>query len=476
MNEIWKLSGAKQAQLIREKELSPLEVLDGVLTHIHKYNPVLNAYCTLIEEEARATAKEAEAKIMRGDELGPLHGVPVAIKDLIVTKNIRTTFGSKAYEDFIPDEDDVVVERLKAAGAIILGKTNCSEFGYMAAGHNSLFPTTRNPWNTERTSGGSSAGNGAAIAAGMAALSVGSDGGGSVRIPASLCGIFAMKASFGRVPLYPGCRDPQQPGASSWESLEHIGPMTRTVEDAALMLSVMAGPDDRDRHSLPSANFDWKEEARKGTEAASLKGCKVGFSPDWGWVKVDSQVQKVVRQAVQIFADKLGCEIEEAHPGFPNVGQSFWTMVWRDSDLRGMRKLAEKYREVMLPRILTSLDYNWTAEEFSDAWAVRQDVTNKMWRYMRNYDFVLTPTLAVTAFELNEAGPSDYPGWLSFCNPLNMTGQPAASVPAGFTDDGLPVGLQIIGKHLDDPMVLRAAAAYEVVNPWKDLWPALLTQ
>ncbi len=471
--EICKLSGLEQAALVRSKKVSPVELLEAVLEQVHRVNPIVNAFCTVVEDAAQAQAKEAEAKVLRGEELGLLHGVPVSIKDLICTKDIRTTFGSKAYQDYIPDEDDVAVERLKAAGAIILGKTNCSEFGYMAAGHNDLFPTTRNPWNLEKTTGGSSAGSAAAVATGMGALSVGSDGGGSVRIPASFCGLVGFKGSFGRIPLYPGCRVPEFPGASSWESLEHLGPITRTVADAALMMAVMTGPDDRDRHSLPEANFDWQQTIKGDL---SLKGMKVGWSPDWGWAAVDPEVRRVTAEAVKVFSDQLGCEIIEAHPGFPELA-SFWALVFRDSDLRGMREMVEN-GGITLPRLVGSLKNNWTAEDFSDAAKMRQLVVNKMWRYMRNFDFVLTPTLCVTPFELGSAGPSQIEGrevgpghWLSFTHPLNMTGQPAISVPAGQTRDGLPVGLQIIGRHLDDPMVLRAAAAYEAAQPWRDLWP-----
>lgn len=473
--EVCKLSGAEQARLIREKELSSVELVNTVYDLIHELNPILNAFCTLVEDAAKTEAKVAEKAVMSGEPLGPLHGVPVSIKDLICTKGIRTVSGSKGYADFIPDEDDIVVERLRGAGAIVLGKTNVPEFGYMGATHNDVFGVTRNPWNLDRTPGGSSGGGTAAVATGMGALSVGSDGGGSVRIPTSLSGLFAMKASFGRVPLYPGCRDPRYPGVSSWESLEHIGPMTRTVEDSALMLSVMAGPDDRDRHSLPAPNFDWLE-----TIKGDLKGAKVAWSPDWGYATVDPQVQKVTAEAVKVFADKLGCEIEIAHPGFSDPEAAFWALVFRDSDLKGMREMAER-GEITLPSLVENLQYDWKAEEFTNAAMVRQDVCNKMWRFMRNYDFLLTPTLAVPAFELYKAAPDTIGGkpvtsghWLSFTFPINMTGQPAANVPAGWTEDGLPVGLQIIGKHLDDPMVMRAAAAYEAANPWKDRWPPLV--
>ena len=474
--EICALSGTEQARLIKQKELSPVEVVGAVYERIHLLNPILNAFCTLVEDEAKADAKKAEAAVLRGDELGALHGVPVSIKDLVCTKGIRTVSGSKGYIDFIPDEDDIVMERLRGVGAIILGKTNVPEFGYMGATHNDVFGTTRNPWNLEKTPGGSSGGGTAAVASGMGSLAIGSDGGGSVRIPSSFSGLFAMKASFGRVPLYPGCRDPRYPGVSSWESLEHIGPMTRTVEDSALMLSVIAsGPDDRDRHSLPGPEFNWLE-AMKG----DLKGAKVAFSPDWGFARVDPQVRKVTEAAVKVFGEKLGCEIEIAHPGFDNMEDAFWTLVFRDSDLRGMRAMMER-GEITLPSLVAVLKRPWTAEEFTDAHMARQDMVNKMWKFMRKYDFLLTPTLAVPPFELNIPGPSVIDGepvgpahWLSFTFPINMTGQPAATVPAGFTDDGLPVGLQIVGKHLDDVTVLKAAANFEAASPWKQYWPPLL--
>lgn len=481
--DMLKLSGAEQARLIRDKQLSPIELTDAVFERIHKLNPILNAFCTLVEDDAKAAAQVAEAAVLRGDALGPLHGVPVSIKDLVCTKGIRTVSGSLAYTDFVPDEDDVAVERLRDAGAIILGKTNVPEFGYMGTTHNDVFGVTRSPWNLEVTPGGSSGGAAAAVQTGMGALAVGSDGGGSVRIPGSLSGLFAMKASMGRVPLYPGCRDPRYPGVSSWESIEHIGPMTRTVEDGALMLSVMAGPDERDRYSLPKADFDWNEAA-----TGSVQGLRIAFSPDWGYAKVDPRVREIVAKAVTVFTNDLGCEVEVAHPGFgdatpfgfPDLDAAFWALVARDSDLRGMRKLLDQGL-ITLPGLVELLRTPWTAEDMTNAAMVRQDVCNKMWRFMRGYDVLLTPTLCVPAFALNSAGPTVIDGqevdsahWLAFTYPLNMTGQPAATVPAGWTEDGLPVGLQIVGKHLDDAMVLRVAAAFEAASPWKDRWPPLL--
>src|SRR5262245_14507583 len=248
----------------------------------------LHAFCTPTIELARQEALRIERELASGADPGPLAGVPVGIKDLVCTKGIRTVSGSPAYTDFVPEEDDIVVERLKDAGAIVVGKTNVPEFGYSGVGHNPVFETTRNPWNPERTSGGSSAGSAVAVATGMCPFAIGSDGGGSVRIPAAHSGVFGMKASMGRVPLYPGCRDERYPGVSSWESLEHIGPLSRTVADAALMLSVIAGQDDRDRHSLPG-DIDWL-----GALQGDLSRAKVAYSPDWGYAAVDPQVRAVV--------------------------------------------------------------------------------------------------------------------------------------------------------------------------------------
>jgi aspartyl-tRNA(Asn)/glutamyl-tRNA(Gln) amidotransferase subunit A len=476
--EICRMDAVTLAKHIRSKKLSPVEVIDAVLARMEKLEPILHAFCTPTPELARKTAKKIEKDIMAGKPVGPLAGVPVSIKDLVCTKGIKTVSGSWAYADFVPDEDDVVVERLKDAGAVILGKTNVPEFGYSGVGHNPVFPTTRNPWNTNLTPGGSSAGSGAAVASGMGPFAIGSDGGGSVRIPSAHSGLYGMKASMGRVPLYPGVKDERYPGVSSWESLEHIGPMARTVADAALMLSVIAGPDDRDRHTLPKEEgFDWMKSLK-----GDLKGLKVAYTLDWGgYAPVDKRVRKIVTDAVKVFERDLGCKVEEANPGWSNPYEAFWGMVARETDLRGMRAMEKKLGEKMTPHVRDFLKTEWTAEQFTDAMVQRKAVNNKTWRFMRKYDLLLTPTLAVPPFEVGIQGPTVIDGkevepfeWLHFTYPFNLTGQPAATAPAGWTDDGLPVGLQIIGRHLGDAMVLRASACFEAARPWKHRWPPLL--
>ena len=262
--------------------------------------------------------------------------MPVAIKDLISTRHVRTTFGSPLYGANVPDEDDIVVARLRQAGAIVIGKTNTSEFGYGPVGHNNLFPTTRNPWNPALTPGGSSAGSAVAVAAGMLPLALGSDGGGSIRIPASLTGIFGIKPSWGRVPVYPGCRDERAPGASGWEALEHIGPMTRTVADAALAMSVLSGPTPKDRHSLPAEALDWTD-----LDVMKLKGLRVAFTPDCGFAAIDPEVAAIAQDAARAFATDLGCTVEMAAPDIGDTQAVFEALVALDTDRAGLRAMAE---------------------------------------------------------------------------------------------------------------------------------------
>jgi aspartyl-tRNA(Asn)/glutamyl-tRNA(Gln) amidotransferase subunit A len=476
-NEICRMDAVTLAGLIRSRKLSAVEVTEAVLTRMEKLEPTLHAFCTPTPEIARDAAKQIEKRIMAGEDVGPLAGVPWGCKDLICTAGIKTVSGSLAYADFVPDEDDVVVERMRNAGAVILGKTNVPEFGYSGVGHNPVFATTRNPWNTDLTPGGSSAGSGAAVASGMGPFSIGSDGGGSVRIPSSFSGLYGLKASMGRVPLYPGVKDERYPGVSSWEAFEHIGPMSRTVADSALMLSAIAGPDDRDNRSLPrEAGFDWM-----GSLKGDLKGLRVAYSPDWGYAAVDKRVRDIVGKAVKVFERDLGCIVEQASPGWENPYQAFWALLAGETDLKGMREMEKKLGDKMTPHLRDFLKTEWTAEQLTDAMVARKAVNNKMWRFMRNYDLLLTPTLAVPPFEVGIQGPTLIDGrevepfeWLHFTYPLNFTGQPAASIPAGWTEDGVPVGLQIIGRHLGDALVLRASACFEAAQPWKDRWPPML--
>ncbi|MGI3777777.1 MAG: amidase [Janthinobacterium lividum] len=456
--------------------MSAVEVTTACLARMEALEPQVHAFCTPTPEIALAQAQAVDRAIAAGEPVGRLAGVPIGVKDLICTAGIRTTSGSAAYADFVPDEDDIVVERVRAAGAVILGKTNVPEFGYSGVGHNPIFETTRNPWNPALTPGGSSAGSGAALAALMCPLALGSDGGGSVRIPAAHSGVVGFKASMGRVPLYPGCRDERFPGVSGWESLEHIGPMARGVADTALLFSVLAGPDGRDRHSLPDEGTDWAAAA-----SGSLRGLRVAYSADWGYAAVDPEVRRVVGEAARAFETELGCVVEEAHPGFEDSLDAFWALVAMESDLTGMRAMAARLGARMSPHLAAFVTRDWTATEFTDANMRRKAVVNAMARFMGRYDLLLTPTLAVPPFPVHVQGPERIEGrmvpsaaWLAFTFPINMTGQPAISVPAGMTRDNLPVGLQIVGRHLDDALVLRAAAAFEQARPWAGRVPPMV--
>lgn len=477
LGELTSLSATVLAGLVRKKVVSPVEVVDAALARVDELDPTLHAFCELTADRARTQAREQTAALARGEHIGPLGGVPIAIKDLIATAGVPTRCGSPAYRDFVPEEDDIVVERVRAAGAISLGKTTVPEFGYSGVGHNPISPTARNPWDPDLTPGGSSAGSGVAVATGMSPLALGSDGGGSIRIPAAHCGIYGFKASMGRVPAYPGCRDERYPGISSWESLEHIGPMTRTVADAALLMSVLAGPDPRDRHSLPAGDVDWLAATSGG-----VAGLRIAFSEDWGYLAVDPEVREIAARAAAVFTS-LGATVTHVDPGWEDPFESFWAMVVADTDLTGMRLMVAEHGEQMSPHLVELLSQPWTAEQLTDGQTARKRLVNRMWRFMADYDLLLSPTLTVPPFPVGIQGPELVDGhvvpntaWLGFTSPINMTGQPAASLPAGFTTAGLPVGLQIVGRHLADATVLRASAAFEQAAPWSQLWPTLVAR
>ena len=455
------------AGAIKARKLSPVEVTDAVLKRIEELNPRVNAYCTLAAESARKQAIKAESALIKGEKLGPLHGVPVSIKDLVFTKDIRTTGGSKIYENFVPQQDAVVVERLKTAGAVIIGKTNASEFGWVSITDNPLFGATRNPWNQEFTPGGSSGGAAAAVALSMGPLAIGSDGGGSIRIPSSFCGIFGFKPSFGRVPQYPGF-----PG---WETLSHTGPITRTVRDSALAMEVIAGRDDRDPLSLPDIGMRYLPFLDRG-----LKGLRVAWSKDLGYVAVDPQVLKITEKAVKVFAT-LGAAVEEANPEVVNPEKAFTTIVGTRIATVLQDKM-EEWREHISPGLVRFIELNKdkSATEYVNACLGLLAYRSGIAPFFEEYDLLLTPTVAVPPFELGKFGPREIAGskvspisWMAFTFPFNITGQPAASVPCGWTDDGLPVGLQIVGRRFDDAAVLRAAAAFERVSPWTDRQPLM---
>jgi aspartyl-tRNA(Asn)/glutamyl-tRNA(Gln) amidotransferase subunit A len=473
------LPASRLASMIRTKKVSPVEVVDAVLARIDKVNPELNAYVLVTAEQARADAKAAERAVTRRSAtLGPLHGVPYSVKDLVITKNVRTTFGTPLYRDNVPTEDAPMVERLRAAGAIMLGKTNTPTFGWIGATHNLLFGPTRNPWDLTRTPGGSSGGASAAVAGGLAPLAIGTDGGGSIRIPASFAGIFGFKASYGRIPVYPP--------SGAW-SLSHVGPMTRTVMDAALMMNAAAGPDERDSSSLPAERVDYVSAVRGAVRAVrgatrairgTLRGLRVAYSPDLGFPRIiDPEVAAACAGAAKAFRE-TGCRVDEVRVTWPSPRDA-WQVIFCGGIATRMAPSLERRAEIE-PGLLKLIE--WYLGEppvrYVQAWFDRLEWWRHPRTFFETYDLLLTPTVACPPFAIGLDNPTEIDGksiepydWV-LTYPFNLTGQPAASIPCGFTRDGLPVGLQIVGRRFDDVTVLRASAAFERVRPWADRYPS----
>ncbi len=458
-------SASDLASGIRAGRISPIEVTDALLSRIDAINPTVNAYCTVAGEEARRDARAAEAALSAGDPLGPLHGVPVSVKDVVFTKGLRSTRGSPIYTDLVPDQDAPLVERLKRAGAIVLGKTNTPEFGWKAVTDNRLFGRTANPWDLSRTAGGSSGGSAAALAAGLGPLSIGTDGAGSIRIPASFCGVVGLKPSFGRVPFYP---------FSAAESVAHAGPMARTVADTALLLSVIAGPDDRDPNTLPDSGEDFAAAA-----SGEVAGLRVAWSEDLGFAQVDAEVRDLFAAAVHRFADDLGCEVEEASPGFADPYEAL-ERIFHGGIAASLVDYLPEWRDRIDPGLVGVYDRMGALSAFDLARAgfERRAVWEQSRAFFEHRDILLTPTMPMSAFPLGTDSPLDASGqparilaWTPLTYPWNLTGHPALSVPCGFTESGLPVGLQIVGRRWDDATVLRVGAAYERVAPWQDRRP-----
>ena len=459
-DELCYMPAAEMAAAIREKRLSPVEVVEAVLARIEQINPRLNAYCTVTADAARAAARDAEAAVMRDGTLGILHGVPVSIKDLVTTKGTRTTWGSKMFEHFVPEEDAPAVIRLKQAGAIILGKTNTPEFGFKGVTDNPVFGPSRNPWSLGHTPGGSSGGGAAAVAAGMGPLAVGTDGGGSIRIPCSCCGIFGLKPTLGRVaaaPVYGGL-----------DTLSHTGPMTRTVRDAALMMNAIAGPDSRDISSLPGEGTDYTAGLDRG-----VAGLRAAWTPDWGYAAMDPETRRIADAGAKRF-EEIGCRVEESAPGFTNPEHPFNVIFTAGYAARFGDKLAE-WRDRLDPGFVFLIEagMHWSAVDFINAANWRRTLSDSVCALFNRYDLLLTPTLTAPPlpvgvnFYTEIGGRKVSPtGWFAFTFPMNLTGFPAATAPCGWTADGLPVGLQIIGPRFAETLVLRAAAAFEALAPW----------
>ena len=452
---------------IRSKKVSIPELVELFYSRIQELNPKLNAYLALCPDQAMAEAQAAQDAVQRGATLGPLHGVPISVKDLEMTKGIPTTMGSLVFQDRVPDIDSVVVERVRQAGAIILGKTNTPEFGQSGTTENKLAEACRNPWNLERTPGGSSGGAAAALAAGLCTLATGSDGGGSIRIPASFSGVFGIKPSQGRVPRYGGY------GRPAANHFSQSGPMSRTVADTALLLQVLAGPDVRDPTSMREAPPDFMSNL-----SAGVRGLRIAWSGDLGYAGVDPEVARNAEQGARVF-EELGATVEEPHLVVEDPFPAFWD-VFATATYTSYGHFLDQHRDDFTDYGRRALEHGAgvTGADLSRGLLRVDQLRRQMEELFDHYDLLMTPTMAVPAFAIEQrpsfiGGKQVEPFWgfLPFTFPINMTGQTASSVPCGFSADGMPIGLQIIGPNGAEARVLQASAAFEQARPWIDKRP-----
>jgi len=457
VSELWQLTATELVDGYRKHDFSPLEVTLAVLKRVEQFNPKLNAFNLIAADQAVEHARESEARWLAGQPKGLLDGVPASIKDIILTRGWPTLRGSKTIDPKGPWNDDApATARLREHGAILLGKTATPEFGWKGVTDSPLTGITRNPWNPAKTPGGSSGGAAAAVAAGMGPLAVGTDGGGSIRIPCGFTGLFGLKPSFGRVPAWP---------LSPFGTVAHVGPITRSVADAALMLNVLSLPDARDWHALPCEPRDW----RLGLESG-VQDLRIAFSPDLGYAKVDPEVASVVRNAVSVFAE-LGAKVEEKHPGFESPAEIF-RIHWFSGAAFVLKNFTQEQKKLIDPGLVevAAQGAQITLAEFFDAQQKRGALGTHMQQFHRDYDLLLTPTLSIAAFDAGKEVAdlklqNRWTDWTPFSFPFNLTQQPAASIPCGLTKAGLPVGLHIVGPKYNDALVLRAARAFETARP-----------
>ncbi len=468
-------SAIRLADRIDRGELSPVDVVEHYLDRIDEYNDELCAYTTILRDTARQKAIEAEKAVRSDEETGPLHGVPVALKDTTAKAGTATTYGLPAFEDFTPESNATVVDRLESAGAIVIGKTNVPELAARGTTANSLFGTTSTPFDPTRTAGGSSGGSAAAVAAGLTPVAQGSDGSGSIRIPASCCGVYGFKPSFRRIPIE------SRPDAFLYHTpFVHLGPITRTVEDAALLVDIMAGPNSRDPFCLPDDGTDYT-----GATNRSIDGVDVAYSPDFGIFPVDTEVCTVVERAASRF-EEAGASVDRVHPEFDHSREEITAAHKTGYQVRvaeiAMNMRSEHGIDLLAPKVELSTEIvdaieagrDTSALDYKRADIVRTDVLDTIEEIFDSYDLLATPTIALAPFENDVAGPSvvdgepidPFNGWfLTF--PYNLTGHPAASIPAGFTNGDLPIGMQLAGRRFDDATVLAASETFERLQPWQ---------
>jgi amidase len=456
-SEICFMTATEMVRRIRAKELSCRTVMEAHLKQIEKVNPIVNAIVTRIpNEQALALADAADEALAQGREVGPLHGLPIAHKDLVPTKGMRTTFGSPIYKDFVPDHDGLIVERLKKAGVITIGKTNTPEFGAGSQTFNQVFGETLNPYDTTKTCGGSSGGAAVALACGMLPLADGSDMGGSLRNPGNFCNITGFRTSPGRVPVWPRFL--------AWFPISVEGPMARTVEDVALMLSAIAGPDPRSPIAIaePGSRF-------AGPLERDFKNARIAWSKDLGELPVDPRVTQALESQRHVF-EELGCIVDEAQPDFRDADEIF--KVWRAWDFElQFGELMETQRELIKDTVIWNVEQGQklTGPQIGRAEMKRTELYHRVRQFLETYEYLICPVNQVPPFdinrrwieEINGVKMGSYIDWMKSCYYITVTGLPAISVPCGFTPEGLPVGIQIVGRHNEDFGVLQLAHAFE---------------
>jgi aspartyl-tRNA(Asn)/glutamyl-tRNA(Gln) amidotransferase subunit A len=469
------LPAHEQRRMIVDKEISSVEMTRASLRRIAELEPQLHAFITLDEEGAFASAQRVDESLAAGDEPGALHGVPIAVKDLEVTKGLRTTLGSSFFEDWVPDYDSVAVERLRATGAVILGKTNTPEFGNREETFSNVAPTCNNPWDTARMPGGSSGGTAAAIASGMCSIGTGSDGGGSVRLPASFCGIFGHKPTHGRIPRYGGQAKP------AYNSAGTSGPMSNDVRDSAILNQSLAGFDPRDPGSVKAPVPDYLAQLEDG-----IAGMRIGSTMTLGISDVNDDVAAAVEESWSAFTE-LGATVEPIDIKFDPIPREAWWTLWTAGQVAMYGHLAEERPEDLMPYTREMIKHGKTLTGADVAVALRnvQNLQLQMYQLFEEYDLVLAPTNAATAWphlqppgEIGSSANRDEMaginyGAIPFTMVFNSSFNPAASVPCGFGDGGMPVGLQVIGGYDDDATIYRACRAFEQARPWTGVRPAV---
>ncbi len=452
----------------RSKTLSPVEVTQAALDAIDRYDSAVNAFVLVDAEGALESARESEKRWRTGDPLGPGDGVPTSIKDAIWTRGWPTLRGSWLIDSAGPWEEDAPsVARLRETGAVLLGKTTTPEYSWKGVTDSIRHGVTGNPWDPTTTAGGSSGGSAAAVCLGMGPWSIGTDGGGSVRIPAGFTGTVALKPTYGLAPIYP---------PSPFGTLAHIGPMTRTVGDAAALLDVITGFDARDWSAMPTPTASF----RSGLDAG-VAGLRVAFSPNLGFGRNDPEVDAAVRTAVAVLAD-AGARVDEVDPGFDDPVEAFH-VLWFAGEAKVLEPFGDGVDDRVDPglRRTSAMGATYSASDYLDATAVRMKLGQLMGRFHQNYDVLLTPTLPIPAFAVGSDVPTGWPSpdwtsWTPYTYPFNLTQQPALSVPCGFSDAGLPIGLQIVGPRHSDATVLRVGQAYETATTWHRRVPTLSAQ